>query len=234
MSDPETRKPAERLAFDNVTLSPDGIGVGFGTLQGVLRTGDIGLLPVPGPGVGTTALDMALGLVTPASGQVRVFGRSWHRMSVPEACAWRRRVGWISPNPNWLSNLDLDENILLVSRYYGDGSEAALQARMEELAERFGLDEIPRGRVPFTDTTARRLYGWIRALMTRPGVVIVGAGAANDVGQAQMLGRVLTSGPERPQALLWIVSPEEVETVRRIVASSQVFTWDPGDSTDHD
>jgi ABC-type lipoprotein export system ATPase subunit len=181
-----------------------------------------------------TVVDLALGLVPPTSGQIRFLGRSWHRLTPLEASAVRRRLGWISQRPVWLSNLDLDENILLVSRYHGDGNETTLQARMDDLAERFGLSRIPRARGPYTDETTRRRCGWIRALMPRPRVILVGTGVAANIADARLLAKVLTTEPERPQALLWIASEKEVETVRTHLTPSQSLAWDPGGSTDHE
>ena len=87
-----------------------------------------------------------MGLEEPEAGEITFRGRHWEEMSVPELEENRAAIGRVSSGSAWLSNLDLDENILLPASYHHRRSLKASRARAEKLAETFGLNGLPQRR----------------------------------------------------------------------------------------
>src|SRR5512146_957654 len=86
---------AQIIRFERVTKVYQGRQIGLADVSFSLPAGaTIGLLGANGSGK-STAIRLALGLITPSAGEIRVFGE---RMS-PAAKALRQRVGYLSDDP---------------------------------------------------------------------------------------------------------------------------------------
>ncbi len=98
-----------------------------------MQRGEIlGLLGVNGAGK-TTAMHMLLGLITPTSGDVEVFGKSLarHRVEI------LRRANFSSAYTNLPGNLRVWQNLSVFARLYG------VRNRREKVGELLELFEIP-------------------------------------------------------------------------------------------
>jgi ABC-2 type transport system ATP-binding protein len=97
-----------------------------------IRAGEVfGLLGPNGCGKSTT-LKLLLGLITPTSGEARVFGLP------PESLEARKRIGFLPENPYFYGFLNGDETL----RFYGKlcgVTGAKLDQRIEELIDLVGL-----------------------------------------------------------------------------------------------
>src|SRR5262245_48032454 len=80
----------------------------------------------------TTSIKLALGLLFPDVGRVRLFGRD---ASEPEA---RRRLGFLPENPYFYDHLTGSEFLDFHARLHGQGT-AERRRRVGEMLERVGL-----------------------------------------------------------------------------------------------
>lgn len=84
----------------------------------------------------TTTMKMLTGLLPASEGTARLFGRSVD----PRDLQVRRRVGYMSQTFSLYTELTVRQNLDLHARLFGMG-RAAIPARIEEMAARFGLGE---------------------------------------------------------------------------------------------
>jgi ABC-type lipoprotein export system ATPase subunit len=166
MKMPDVPKDPPALEFDAVTLRPTwpydtaleeaSIKIAAGEL--VLVTLEIGRVRSP-------LADLSQGLIAPHGGEVRSGGRSWGAMTPKEIMRHRARIGRVFDVGGWISNLDVDENVLLAQRHHDSVPAAELRRKAEELARGFGLDGVPRQRPADSSQHELRLSQWIRAML---------------------------------------------------------------------
>lgn len=149
-----THRYGERLALDNVSFS-----VPKGQIFGFL-----------GPnGGGKTTLFRVLSTLMPSmSGAVRVCGMELPR----EAAAIRHKIGVVFQHPSVDVRLTVLENLRHQGHLYGL-SGAALRARTDEVASRFGLADRARELVGKLSGGLQRRVELAKSLLHRPEVLVL-------------------------------------------------------------
>ncbi len=190
------------LSFDAVSAA-----------EGANEVRDLSLLLLPGERVLIEAgeelrqllADLAGGLEAPDHGEVLFAGESWHRLSATAQSRLRRRIGWIFPEPAWLYNLDIDENISLSERFHGDRPPAEIDEEAEALARSLGLRGLPRMRPAWASARERIVSQWVRALLGGPALLVADSGAeeASDPDFAPLWSE-LDARREQGLAVLWL------------------------------
>jgi ABC-type multidrug transport system ATPase subunit len=138
-----------------------------------LRLGSGECAAVHGPrNARATFADLALGLRAPATGAVDVDGEAWNKLSFPARARVRARIGCALDRPGFLSNLDVNENLVLAERLHHHRSTASVLAEAAQLSERLGFGPIPDCR-PFTlDVPALHRLAIVRALLGKPELLV--------------------------------------------------------------
>jgi ABC-2 type transport system ATP-binding protein len=149
-----TRRFGEQLALDGVSLH-------------VQRGDCYGLIGHNGAGK-TTAMRVALGLLRPDAGAVRVEGLDALRQ--PREA--RARMGGLIETPGFHAHLDAATNLFLLARLQG---LARAEARRESgrLLGLAGLAEVGRKRVRDFSQGMRQRLGIAQALLGRPAYVLL-------------------------------------------------------------
>jgi ABC-2 type transport system ATP-binding protein len=131
-----------------------------------VRRGEVlGLLGPNGAGK-TTAIKLALGLIFPDAGEVRLMGQSANR---PAA---RARVGYLPENPYFPDDLTALELVELAGRLHG-ARRPERRRRAQELLDRVGLSAVlDRPLRRFSKGMVQRA-GMARALAAAPEFVIL-------------------------------------------------------------
>ena len=102
-----------------------------------IRKGEIfGFLGSNGCGK-TTTMKMLTGLLPASEGQAYLFGREVHAKDIDT----RRRVGYMSQAFSLYSELSVRQNLVLHARLF-QVSETDIPARVDEMAQRFGLGDV--------------------------------------------------------------------------------------------
>jgi ABC-2 type transport system ATP-binding protein len=114
----------------------------------------VGLLGANGSGK-STLLRIALGLITPSAGEVRVFGR---RMQ-PGAKALRQRIGFLSDSPTFPNDVSAINYLDFVGRCFG----------LEHKEHKARLGTLLRG-VGLTDDAGRKIGAYSTGMRTRLGI----------------------------------------------------------------
>jgi len=133
-----------------------------------LRTGECyGLLGPNGAGK-TTTMRLALGLVAPDSGEIRVLDQP-----VPaRAIEARRRLGVVPQADSLDPDFTVTENLLVYGRYFGL-SDRAIRARIPDLLVFAGLEGRDQARIPSLSGGMKRRLSLARALINDPELLFL-------------------------------------------------------------
>lgn len=146
-----TRKYGRRVVVDHLSMMVEG--------------GDIfGFLGRNGAGKSTT-IRMALGLVRPTSGSVRVLGYDMARQPLRAL----KRIGAIVEAPAFYENFSGRQNLKMLAAMSG----GAGKRRIEEVLEIVGLRERAHDRVRVYSHGMRQRLGIAQALLPNPELIIL-------------------------------------------------------------
>ncbi len=144
--------PAQFIAVDDVSFE--------------VRPGEIvGLLGPNGAGK-TTTIHMILGLISPTSGQVRIFGKPFdtHRQEILEL------MNFTSPYVAFPVRLTVFENLMVFARMY-DIREP--RAKIADLAKLFGIEAMLRKPVSRLSSGETTRVGLCKAFMNDPKLLLL-------------------------------------------------------------
>jgi ribosome-dependent ATPase len=135
--------PFDASGAEDIAIEAKGLTMRFGDFVAVdnvdfrIRRGEIfGFLGSNGCGK-TTTMKMLTGLLPASEGQAFLFG---HAVD-PHDIAARRQVGYMSQSFSLYTELTVEQNLVLHARLF-HVSEEQIPARVEEMAQRFGLTEV--------------------------------------------------------------------------------------------
>ena len=191
----------------------------------VLQAGDLVLVLLPSPSARPPLADLAQGLVTPSAGAVRFLGRDWAEVAVPAAIARRGQMGRIFAGTAWVSNLNVDENVLLAAGHQEAPALAAASERAAALATRFGLLELPTTRPALTSDMVLQLAQWVRALLGEPRLLVLEQPLR--AVPAELVPPLVTALGEARRAgaaVLWLAGDEDEARLPGLAASA-VYHW---------
>jgi ABC-2 type transport system ATP-binding protein len=126
----------------------------------------VGLLGANGSGK-STSIRMALGLITPTSGMVEVFGERMH----PGAKALRQRLGFLSDEPAFPKDLNAIQYLTFVGNCFGL-ERVEQKARIGTLLRAVGLIEDAGRRIGAYSTGMKTRLGVAASLMNDPELLI--------------------------------------------------------------
>lgn len=129
----------------------------------VERGGVHGFLGPNGSGK-TTTIRLLLGLATPDSGEIRLFGEALPGRLAPVL----RRVGAVVELPQFSPDLSGRRNLQLLARTAG-----LQKGRADEVLEEVGLSDLARGRVRGYSFGTRQRLGLASALLKKPDLLVL-------------------------------------------------------------
>lgn len=149
----------------------------------------------------------AEGLVAPEQGSVMFLGEDWQSMSADHAAACRGRIGRLFEDEGWISDLDVDQNIMLAQRYHTSRSEEEILEEALKLARVFGLPGLPRGRPGSMRRWDLRKAACIRAFLGQPDFIIIEPPARGVYADLMApLTSAVQSSRKRGAAVLWTLT----------------------------
>jgi phospholipid/cholesterol/gamma-HCH transport system ATP-binding protein len=162
------------LKFENVTVDDShGYDVGLRDVSLSVDRGQLVLILLERPFFNTPFADVASGLVFPDAGKVCFCDRDWARTLASRAARQRSCIGRIFDGRAWVSNLDMDENILLSQRHHSHRTEAEMCEEAEAVARRFGLPGLPTTRPATTSAADLRRSACVRAFLGKPSLLLL-------------------------------------------------------------
>jgi phospholipid/cholesterol/gamma-HCH transport system ATP-binding protein len=155
--------------------------------------------------------DATEGLAVPAKGTVTFLGEDWQGMAADHAAAQRGKIGRLFEDEGWVSDLDVDDNIMLAQRHHTRRSEQEIMDEALKLARAFGLPGLPRGRPGSMRRWDLRKAACIRAFLGQPAFMILEQperGVYADL-MAPLVSAV-QSARKRGGAVLWTVTDPKI------------------------
>jgi phospholipid/cholesterol/gamma-HCH transport system ATP-binding protein len=162
------------LKFEHVTVEEErGYEVGLRDVSLSIDRGELVLVLLERPFFNTPFADVASGLVMPDGGKVCYCDRDWAHILASRAARQRSCIGRIFEGRAWVSNLDLDENILLSQRHHSWRSDAEMREEAEAMSKRFGLAGLPETRPAVTSPADLRRAACVRAFLGKPSLLLL-------------------------------------------------------------
>ena len=155
------------LAFDAVSTEVDLWPAGeLCELSFAVRAGELALIrfdrrdghgPIP---------DVAMGLVEPETGDVRIHGEPWSALRPAEASRARGQIGRYFGYHGWVKHLDVDENVTLRERHHTRRPLSDIADEADRLARAMGLaNGLPTGRPAAVDPRDLQRAACVRMLL---------------------------------------------------------------------
>lgn len=142
-------------------------------LNFTLRPGELMLVFHP-PEIGRAALpDAAQGICRITRGDILFQGEAMKRISGRAGARMRGHTGRTFHEGGWVSNLNVDENILLRLRHHSLRTRKKLLEEVTALAARMGLPALPRRRPVDVDAATLQVAQWVRALAGQPRLIVL-------------------------------------------------------------
>ena len=115
---------------------------------------------------------MALGLVRPAEGRIRLLGEVLADMGRHTLLAFRRRVGYVPEGDGLLQNLSLADNVALPLRFGSNRSPREIRGRLRVVLGAFRLADVADRRPAEVNDEQRRRAAFARATVFDPPLVV--------------------------------------------------------------
>lgn len=200
------------LQLENVTVAEThGYDVGLRDVSFSIHKSELALVLLERPFFNIPLADIAAGILFPDAGKASYGGRDWRYTLATRAQMQRGQIGRIFDGTSWVSNLDIDENILLPQRHHCSITDAQLRAHAELLAKSFGLNGLPGVRPSQASPQELRRCACVRAFLGEPKLLLLER-PEHGLFPALMAPLLLNihAARERGGAALWITNLMEV------------------------
>jgi phospholipid/cholesterol/gamma-HCH transport system ATP-binding protein len=209
------------LKFDDVTIqSSPHYETELWNVSFELNPGDLWLVRIEREYERLPLADAATGLVPPNQGSVRILGEDWRDMSADRAAAHRGKVGRLFEDEGWVSDLEVDQNIMLAQRHHTRRSEEEIVEEALQFARIFGLPGLPRGKPASVRRWDLRKAACMRAFLGQPILIILEQPARGIYADltAPLVSSV-QSARNRGAAVLWTVTDPQIWNLPGIYAT---------------
>ncbi len=200
------------LQLDNVTVDEThGYDVGLRDACLSINKSELVLVLLERPFFNIPLADIASGILLADAGKASYCGRDWRYTLATRAEMQRGQIGRIFDGTSWVSNLDVDENILLPQRHHCSITDAQLRTDAERIAKSFGLEGLPAVRPSMTSPQELRRCACVRAFLGDPKVLLLER-PEHGLYPALMAPLLLNihTARERGGAVLWMTNLTEV------------------------
>ena len=186
---PDRRRPTSRLTEDrpgsagdgpspsgNPVVAIEGVSKRFGEVDALgelslsVPEGRITVLLGPNGAGKTTAIRLITGALVPDEGRVSVFGVE---PSGPDGEEVRMRCGVVSAKPSLYDRLSGMDNLRYAAELYGLGRGAAVDERVVEAADQFGIAADLEQRVGGYSTGMKTRLALARAVLHQPTLMLL-------------------------------------------------------------
>lgn len=202
------------LQFQNVTAELQApYETGLAATDFTLNAGDLLLARVAIESVRTPLPDLAQGLLAPVEGTVSFSGQNWQTAHPDRVAELRGRIGRVFESGGWLSNLDVDENVLLSQKYHTGRPEQEMLDEAQGLARFFDLPALPKGRPHQVARHELRRAQWVRAFIGKPLLIILEDPTEDlQARWAEKLVEKSRQARDEGAAVIWITSSPKEES----------------------
>lgn len=177
--------------------------------QFTLRAGELAAVEIENGVHRAPLADVISGLKIADEGAALFEKSDWREISANEAGRARSRIGRVldGTGAEWISNLDVDENLTLGMRFHNGTVSEAMQKQIEDVARIAGCWPLPEGRPASVAKNILRRVGWVRAFADGPSLVILEQPLRDVFGDATRgLAALIARAREHSAAILWVAT----------------------------
>lgn len=200
------------LSFSRVTVTERGGAASeLSDVTFDLHAGDLMLVRVDEEVPSPPLADTAQGIAEPERGTVTFLDRDWSGLGPDAAAALRARTGRVFESGGWLSNLDLDENVVLAESHHTSRPLREIHEEAAKLAVEFGITDLAGTRCHQVSLQDLQRAGWVRAFLGDPLLLILER-PERDVNPG-LTGPLLESvgaALARGAAVVWLTSSSRI------------------------
>jgi ABC-type transporter Mla maintaining outer membrane lipid asymmetry ATPase subunit MlaF len=180
------------LSYDEVALDLPGEGCVLADLSCTVAPGEALLLAGPSGSGKSAALALAVGLLRPTDGTVRVLDSDPADLTPRLLDRLRSRIGFSPQRGSLLSNLTLEDNVALPLRWHRGASAAEAAAAVGETYALLGVDPPPPVQAASAPEIHRQLARIAKVIILRPPLLILDEpGAGLDREQREDFWRLI-------------------------------------------
>lgn len=223
------------LKFSEVTTEASELyDTGLWDISFELKPGDLMLVLLERERERLPLADAVEALVAPEHGAVSFLGEDWQQMSADRAAANRGRIRRVFEDEGWITDLDVDQNVMLSELHHTNRRRSEIQDEASKFARMFGLPGLQRGRPATANRLDLRKAACIRALLGQSALIVLERptrGVYVDV-EAPLINGV-QSARKHGAAVLWMTSEPPIwnntglrATMRAKMFGSQMHTME--------
>lgn len=136
------------------------------------RRGDLVTIEIDAVTRTRETASMMQGMVPPHRGRLTFCSQDWLGDNYERHYEMRSRIGRVFEGQAWIENLNVDENVTISCRNFGE-NETDLQEDLRRWLEHLGLDRLSRKRPAFVEPSLLQIHQWIRAFLGSPILLIL-------------------------------------------------------------
>ena len=224
------------VSVQSTVLSFRGVSLSGSLLTGAARAfdfdlghGEVALVEYNDDGDAEDFVDVCLGLVEPASGEVHCLGEPWRGQSYHAMLAHRRRIGSLVGVQAWPGHVPVAEVVLASRLYHTRELEETVLAQATDMARRFGLPGLPTGGHHTVRLPDLARAACVSAFIGQPELVVILDRLLEGMPElstpmAQAIGGV----QDRGGAVLWLLGSLAAPAARSVAADHQLRLRDRG------
>jgi len=210
------------VAFERRTSAVAGLNLHLGH-------GETALVEIGTDGEPDLLVDVCLGLVRPARGEVHFLGELWRRFNYLDVLSRRSRIGTLVGSQVWAAHMPVIEAVLMPVLCHTDRPVDDATVEATALARRFGLPGLPLGMRETVPAAQLTRAACVRAFMGMPELVVIADSHLDDSDElalpmAQAVGQV----QDRGGAVLWLLESLAAPAARFVPAAHVLRLGDRG------
>ena len=200
------------LEFDIVTFRAGHIyDSSVSEITFVLNPGDLAIVLLEKERVCLPLADLAVGIVEPDAGCIKMCGSDWLSMTSEVAAENRGQIGRVFEGNLWLDNLEVNQNIMLGQMHHTHRPIAEITRQAADLSRVFDLPGLPLNLPSTFRGKDLARAACVRAFMGKPVLLILERPTAGVYPELlPSLLNMLNSARKHGAAVLWLTDNTKV------------------------
>jgi phospholipid/cholesterol/gamma-HCH transport system ATP-binding protein len=174
-------------------------------------------------------VDVCLGLVEPAGGEVWCLGRRWEGQGYHATLAQRSRIGTLVNTQAWPGHVPVGQVVLTPRRYHTRERDDAIVDEATALGRRFGMPGLPVGGPETIRVRDLVRAACVTAFLGTPELVVIADRTLEGIPELAMaMAQAIGEVQDRGGAVLWLVGSFAAPAARFVAADHTLRLRDRG------